>query len=170
VRRKSERTPSVPETIANTSPLQYLHQAGVLGLLPALYGRVVVPESVAEELARGQERGVALPDVSKLHWAEVRRAQEQGLLPLVSDLGPGEREALALGVEFPGSLVILDDALARRHAQLLGLRHTGTLGVLLRAKREGRLEAVGPILDEFERLRFRLDPGTRAAVLAEAGE
>ena len=160
----------MPETVINTSPLQYLYQAGLLDLLPALYESVVVPGSVVEELSRGHGAGVPLPDVSALDRVQVRRAREPALLPLVTDLGPGEREVLAIALESPGSLVVLDDALAREHAELLGLRFTGTLGVLLRAKREGQLEAVRAVLDKLDRLRFRLDPRTRAAVLSDAGE
>lgn len=60
--------------------------------------------------------------------------------------------------------------LARRHARLLGLTITGTLGVLLRAKNEGFLPAVAPVVDKLEQLGFRLAPETRAAVLRLAGE
>lgn len=159
----------MPETVTNTSPLQYLYQAGLLELLPALYGSIVVPQSVVEELSKGREAGVPLPDVSALDWVEVRGAREPALLPLVTDLGQGEREALAIALESHGS-VLLDDALARKHAELFGLRFTGTLGVLLRAKREGHLEAVRPVLDRLDELGFRLGPAARAEVLSLAGE
>ncbi len=84
--------------------------------------------------------------------------------------GPGEREALSLATQTPGSLLVIDDALARRHARLLGLSFTGTLGVLLRAKVEGHLPAIASILQELEDRGFRLDPMTRAHVLRLAGE
>jgi predicted nucleic acid-binding protein len=91
------------------------------------------------------------------------------LLPLVTDLGPGERSALAIALA-RRLTVILDDALARRHATLLGVRFTGTLGVLIRAKREGHLPAVRPVLERLEALRFRLDEATRSNALELAGE
>ncbi len=56
----------MPDVICNTSPLQYLHQLELLELLPALFGRVVVLQSVVEELERGLARGAPLPDVSAL--------------------------------------------------------------------------------------------------------
>ena len=46
----------MPDVICNTSSLQYLHQAGVLELLPALAGQVYVPEAVVAELREGQRR------------------------------------------------------------------------------------------------------------------
>ena len=65
----------MPDTvISDTSPLQYLHQAGCLAILPNLYGTVIVPEDVARELAVGAERGVSLPDVDRLDWIRIEAA------------------------------------------------------------------------------------------------
>ena len=156
--------------ICNTSPLQYLHQSGHLQLLPTLYEQIVVPQAVVLELAAGRELGVDLPDPSGLPWAITRQVREPRLLPLATDLGQGEREVLGLGAEMPGALLILDDRLARQHAALLELAFTGTLGVLLKAKQEGYLKALTPVLTQLDALRFRLSPETREEVLKLAGE
>lgn len=111
-----------------------------------------------------------LPDPTDLEWVTVRRPAGAIVLPLVSDLGPGETEVLALALESPGAVAILDDALARQVAETLGIRLTGTLGVLLDAKRAGLVNAVEPLLDQLQALRFRLAAPTRAAVLELAGE
>lgn len=160
----------MPEVIADTSPLQYLHQTDLLDLLPALYSRIIIPQAVARELAEGRTHGIRLPDIATLAWVEIRAVREQALLALAPSLGAGEREVLALAVQIPDSLTLLDDALARQHARLLRVTFTGTLGVLLRAKQLGRLPAVAPILAQLESLRFRLDPITRANVLQLASE
>ena len=160
----------MPEVISNTSPLQYLYQVDLLNVLPVLYGGITIPEAVANELAEGRARSVALPDPGSSPWVTVREVRQRTLLPLVADLGPGEREVLALAAETPGSLVLLDDAIARRYARLLGVAFTGTLGVLLKAKRSGHVRAVAPVLTRLDTLRFRLDPTTRAAVLKLAGK
>lgn len=135
-----------------------------------MYSRIILPRAVADELSVGRDRGVLLPDPALVSWMTIRQIQAPGLLPLVTDLGAGEREVIALAVEAPGSLVLLDDALARRYARLLGIRLTGTLGVLLKAKQSGYLPAVAPILDRLEALGFRLNPSTRTEVLKLAGE
>lgn len=160
----------MPEVICNTSPLQYLHQISQLRLLPALARRVVVPTAVAEEIATGRARGVNLPDLSALDWVEVRRPSSAPVLPLVTDLGPGETAVLALAIESSDAIVVLDDAVARRVAESLHLKLTGTLGVLLSARRAGLIAAVAPMLDKLDALRFRISPHTRAAVLRLAGE
>ncbi len=157
------------EVIVDTSPLQYLHQVGLLDLLRRLYGQITVPGAVVRELAAGQAQGIVLPDVATLAWVSIRTPQHPGLLPLVTDLGAGEREALALAKETPEALVVLDDGLARRYARRLGLTMTGTLGILLRAKTAGYLDQVAPILDQLEALGFHLDAATRALALRLAG-
>jgi predicted nucleic acid-binding protein len=160
----------LPEVICNTSPLQYLHQLGLLHILPALAGEVVVPLAVDEELAIGREAGVSLPDPKTLSWVRLRRPKSQPALPLIHDLGPGETEVLMLALEASDPIVVLDDALARRLAETLKLRLTGTVGLLLDAKRAGLIESVAPYLGRLQTLRFRLSPRTRAAVLRLAGE
>lgn len=59
------------DVISNTSPLQYLFQTDHLDLLPALYGQVLVPRGVAEEIQRGRELGFTLPDLSLLDWIQI---------------------------------------------------------------------------------------------------
>jgi uncharacterized protein len=142
----------------------------LLHLLPKLGGRVCIPPAVIEELAAGREAGVDLPDPTQFDWVRVRRPVSAAALPLIRDLGPGETEVLMLGLESRESILVLDDALARRVAVGLGLRLTGTLGILLSAKRAGLVDAMTPQLDRLQALRFHVAPQTRAAVLTLAGE
>jgi hypothetical protein len=142
----------------------------VLHIQSSLAGRVVVPPAVVDELAAGRALGLNLPDPAELGWVVVRRPASMVALRLVTDLGPGESEALALALEAPESLVVLDDALARQVAEMLGIRYTGTLGLLIDAKRARLLPTIGSMLDQLQALGFRLAPHTRAAVLRLAGE
>ncbi|MET0623607.1 MAG: DUF3368 domain-containing protein [Pyrinomonadaceae bacterium] len=88
------------------------------------------------------------------------------------ELGRGETDVLGLALELPhgGAVVIVDDAKSREAAGRLGLQLTGTLGVLLDAKRAGLITVVAPQLDRLDALGFRLASHTRAAVLKLAGE
>jgi predicted nucleic acid-binding protein len=160
----------LPEVICNTSPIQYLHQLDLLHILRALTGGVIVPLAVVDELGEGRALGVNLPDLSTLGWVTVRRPVSEVAVPLVTNLGAGEAETLMLALELREAVVVLDDALARLVAETLGRNVTGTLGLLLDAKRAGLIPAVGPLLDQLEALRFRLAPHTRTAVLKLAGE
>lgn len=160
----------MPEVISDTSPLQYLYQTECLDLLRILYGEILIPDGVAEEIAEGRSLGYSLPDLSSLGWIRTVGVADRRTLLLASDLGKGEREVLSLAIERPRATAILDDGLARRMAESLGLTFTGTLGVLLRAKVAGHLKTVRPTIDQLQVLGFRLDPATRAAVLDVAGE
>ncbi len=160
----------MPNVICNTSPLQYLHQLDQLHLLPALVKQVIVPQAVTEEIAAGKEQGINLPNPAALEWVMIQRPASAPALPLITDLGPGETEVLMLALELPDALVILDDGLARRVAEMCGLRLTGTLGLLIDAKRAGLISAVRPLLDQLQALRFFISTETRHAVLKMVGE
>jgi predicted nucleic acid-binding protein len=76
--------------ISNTSPLVYLHQIGQIGLLRSLYGQVIVPQAVQDELRAGEEIGFDVPELAKTPWMEVQPLVDRTLLPAVVDLGLGE--------------------------------------------------------------------------------
>ena len=135
----------MPEiTVVNTSPLFYLHRLGLLELLKKLYGHITVPEAVKKELKEGQAQGEDVPPLENYTWVEIRSVSMPMYLQLIADLGPGESEVLALATNHPSALVILDDKLARRIAEMQGFRLTGTAGVLLRAKQKGLVPALKP--------------------------
>jgi|SRR6185369_3325367 len=156
--------------ISNTSPLLYLHQVGHLELLPRLYGQVQIPSAVREELRAGAELGIAVPDISKLEWLQIQPVRDTTLLPVVIDLGAGEAEAIALALAHPGSLLILDDILGRRIARLSHLTYTGTLGVLVKAKQQGLLSSVSPVVEALRSTTMYLTQTLIEMVLREAGE
>ena len=160
----------MPEFICNASPLQYLHQLGLLHLLSELMKKIIVPAAVAREIEAGLASGVDLPDLNALEWIEIRQPQAAKISNLVTDLGAGETEVLILAFESEDAVVILDDALARQAAERLNLKFIGTLGILLNAKNKGLIDKIEPILDDLDSLRFRLSAKTRQAVLELAGE
>ncbi len=138
----------MPKTliIVNTSPLLYLHQVGCLELLQQLYGTITAPPAVPQELEVGKLQGVDVPEVNAIEWIQIHPVASAAIIPAVIDLGQGEAEVIALGLENPDSLLILDDSLGRRIADLYSLKCTGTLGVLIKAKQSGYLSAVAPVI------------------------
>ena len=158
------------EAICDTSPIQYLHQIDFLHLLAEFYTQTLVPPAVVGELDRGKAIGVDLPDIRALPWMKIQAPEGLDKVPTAADLGAGEKEVLALGMQVPGAVVILDERLGRLHAEALKLTFTGTLGILLRAKVEGRIPRIEPLLVHLDHLGFRLSAKTHAAVLKQAGE
>lgn len=159
----------MPEVIANTTPLQYLHRLGLLELLRTFYGKIVVPVGVADELKAGLRVGARVPVIAEFPWIEIHDPPEpMPAFPHFIHRGEAQVIALALGAKEP--LVIIDDLLARKHAQGRGLRCTGTLGVILRARREQLIERVEPVLAQLQAEGFHIAPATRAEVLQLAEE
>ncbi|MBI3951113.1 MAG: DUF3368 domain-containing protein [Acidobacteria bacterium] len=156
--------------IVNISPLVYLHRIGCVDVLRKLYGQIVVPTAVREELLEGRGLGADVPDLSVLTWVEVRSLSSSALLPAVTDLGQGEAEVIGLARETPESLVIMDDRLGRKIAEICGLTVTGTVGVLLKAKQEGYVPAVAPVLRTLQQAGLWLGEELIRLILARAGE
>jgi predicted nucleic acid-binding protein len=147
-----------------------LHQIGFLHLLREFYTRTFIPPTVADELERGRAMGIDLPEVRALSWITIQSPEGLDKVPTAADLDAGETEVLALGMQVPGALVIMDERIGRLYAEALKLTFTGTLGILLRAKAEGRIPRLAPLLEHLDRLGFRLSAKTRAAVLKRADE
>ena len=160
----------MPEVICDTSPLQYLHQLGLLHILPALAGRVLIPPAVVREIEEGKAFGIDLPDVRALEWLTVRRPTGSADVPFEHDLGPGETEVLMLAGEIDDAVVVFDDGLARQVAYQRKMSVIGTLGLLINAKRAGLVTSVRDQIDRLQAKRFRVSPLTRAAVLKLTGE
>ncbi|MBI5303457.1 MAG: DUF3368 domain-containing protein [Chloroflexi bacterium] len=89
---------------------------------------------------------------------------------LLSDLDRGEAEAIVLAQELGADLVIIDERIARKHARRLGLKLTGTLGVLLEAKEHGFISAVKPLIEELVQGGIRLGADVIEESVRLAGE
>ena len=82
----------------------------------------------------------------------------------------GESSAIALALETPNSTVILDDYKARKIAERLGITLTGTIGVIIKAKLNGTIPSVKPLLEKIKQTNFRLSAEIEAQALKEANE
>ncbi len=146
--------------IADSTCLIGLDRIGRLELLPQLFPDIVAPPAVIAEFGHTPA------------WLTVQRVSNDDRVRHLSEiLDSGEAEALALAVELAGSRVILDDKKARRVAHQLGVKVIGTVGVLLRAKRQGFIAYVKPLLDELLAADFRISDALyeEALRLAEEG-
>ena len=156
--------------VADTSPLIFLAKVNRLTLLPELYREVFIPPAVATELRAKPDR-----TSSELNrFIGSSRVQAPGNTTQVETfsayLGIGEAEAIALAMEIPDAILIMDDAEGRRMAQSLGLRVTGLLGVLIEAKVRKLLPAISPIVDQLVAEGLWLSEAMRRSVLDAVGE
>ena len=118
---------------SNTTPFMALSSTDRLSLLPKLFTTVHVAESVARECAQGGP--IKVPDLRGLEWVRVLPNPQQHQSGLWM-LDAGERDTLELAIERHAELVIIDERIGRNVAEYLGLRITGTLGVLLKARQQ----------------------------------
>lgn len=82
----------------------------------------------------------------------------------------GESSAIALALEIPDSILILDDNKARKIAQNLKLKFTGTIGVIIKAKLLGLIPSVKPYFEKIKDTNFRISPEIELQALKEAKE
>ena len=88
----------------------------------------------------------------------------------VAQVDRGEASAIALALEFPESIIILDDYKARKVAENLGLAITGTIGVIIIAKKRGIIGSIKPYLEQLRVMNFRLSEEIEKQALKEAEE
>jgi predicted nucleic acid-binding protein len=132
--------------VPDTSCLIALQSVELLDLLAHLYDRIDVPSAVAREFGEG------LPASATV----VRPDNELLVLSLRQRLGAGESEAIALAAADPERIAILDDRKARSVAAGMGVRLTGTLGVLLKAHAGGASFDLAGTLERLRTVGFRV--------------
>lgn len=156
--------------VANSTPIIVLGNIGRARLLYDVYGNIFIPEAMRREVLAKRDDASRFLD-SNPTWVHVEGAPEPDDLSLMrARLHAGEVEAIMLARSTGADLVILDDNAAKKVAKHLGVPVTGTLGVLVRAKRLGLLGEVAPVLDELAGVGFYVGDRVRDLVLARAGE
>ncbi len=151
--------------VSDTSCVTNLLAIGRAVLLRELFGEVVIPSAVARELRAAH---AALPDfIREQPVKNSSRAQALAIEPL----DEGEAEAIVLAEELHADYLLMDEAAGRGVAVRCGLRVIGLLGLLVRAKQQGLVPAVAPLLDALERdAGFWMTADLKRRVLDQAGE
>jgi len=154
--------------IADAGPLITLAAIGRFELLRDLASEVVVPRCVFEEVIAGAPRPGAVE--IRADWIRVAEAKQELADAFALMIDRGEAEALALAKELPAALLVIDDLRARRVAAELGLRFTGTLGILNLAKRAGMVDTLRAEIENLRGAGFHITEAMAAEFLRLAGE
>jgi predicted nucleic acid-binding protein len=86
--------------VSNTSPLRYLIAVGHAGLLPGLFGEILIPPGVAEELSdAGAPPAVSRWIAQPPNWLRIHSLYCPPDVELIAALDRGEREAIQLAME-----------------------------------------------------------------------
>lgn len=164
----------MPAVVVDSSVLITLAAGEQFHLLRDFYSTIHIPPQVWNETT-AKTKAFGVQEVHQARadgWLVIQAPQDVARVStLPFNLQPGEIEALALALELPGTLLLVDDAQGRKAAAALGIAYTGTLGVLLRAKAEGKISTLRPVLRLLAtRTTFWLSPVVEGAALKQAGE
>ncbi len=159
-------------TVSNTSPISNLAKVGRLNLVQQLYGTILIPTAVHEELLDERAVQAVIVAVQAATWLGIQPVQNQQLVSeLRNRVNLGEAEAIALAAEVNATRLLIDERLGRQAAAELGLSITGVLGILLAAKRQGLIAEAKPVIDDLViQAGFRVSSQLYADVLNAVGE
>jgi hypothetical protein len=160
------------KVVSNASALINLARIGKLELLHELYGELVIPEAVWQEVVIEGAGQPGTDEVKAAAWIKKHVITNKQLLhALQQDLDAGEAEAIALASEIKAELLLMDERLGRETAHHLGLRYIGLIGVLIEARHKGLISAVKPHLDALRDMAgFRIRDELYLRVLRDEGE
>ena len=147
--------------ISDTSSLLAFYEIGEMSILQKMYSKIVTTSAVQSEFEYALPTWIIVREPLEEHVQSVRQRFKLDL---------GEVTAIALALSLPEATLIIDEAAGRRAAQELGIQVTGTLGILLKAKKRGIIPAVRPLIRKLQAVNFRMSEPLITAILAEAGE
>lgn len=146
--------------ISDTSCLILLEKLDEIQLLQKLFGEVTITSEIADEF------GNPLPGWIKINNATDNNYQSK----LESLVDKGEASAIALAVEQPDCLLILDDLKARKLAKELKINYSGTLGILVEGKLSGHINSMKIVLEKIKKTNYRITPSLEKKILSRSGE
>ena len=125
----------------------------------------------SEVVENGAER-VGAKLIAAADWISVRQVADTDFLCLLkNELDPGESEAIALAKEMKSDLILLDERDARKIARSLSLKVLGTVGLLIQAKRVGKIMSLKEMLDRLRNeAQFRISDSLYNLALRTVGE
>jgi predicted nucleic acid-binding protein len=162
--------PSPNQIVINTSPIIAIVAAlGDLKILQSLYIDVFVPFEVSQEILIGGSTGLAVKEFQAASWLK-KQSSPLNIAPfLFNSLDLGEASVIQLALNNNISTVCIDEAVGRRIARLSGLSVTGSIGILLRAKREGYHLSIKTAIQEMLNHNICLSQTIIDFALKEAG-
>jgi len=131
--------------VCDASCLILLNKIGRLDLLQKVFGRILITPEVHSEFNQ------PLPK-----WIDIQSSTSSLQKGLLNILDKGEASVISLASELDDSLLVIDESKGRKIAIQMDLAITGTLGILIIAKRKGIISKVKPVLIEIQKTNFRI--------------
>jgi len=160
--------------VSDTSPILGLSAIGHLELLQDQFEEVFIPLAVLAELKVETDfRGTDAIQQALIHgWLKPKEIQNKPLARSLSlELHKGEAEAITLAMDLGMDMIVMDERIGREHAKALGLKTVGILGVLLSAKKHGKIDSVGNVMKSLRReIGFFISERLYEEILKQANE
>jgi len=155
--------------IADASTLIGLSRIGQLSLFKKLFGEVIIPRGVYDEVAvERKERSHVFKKSTYLIIKDVEDRVSTDFL--MASFGKGEAQVLALAKEKKADLILLDEKRARKTVRRAGFKIMGILGILVISKDKGFIPSVKPFIEELNSQGFRISEKVMKRTLKEARE
>ena len=153
--------------VSDTSPLCYLILVGQIDLLPRLYGQVVIPEVVRDELVDARSPSEVRHWMAQLPaWLTIQAIATQPDADL-ENLDAGEQAAILLIERLGADVLVMDEMLGRQIARARGLRVIGVLGILEEAGRRGWIN-LPTVLGQLQQTSFRVSQELLQQILEQS--
>ncbi|WP_372948782.1 DUF3368 domain-containing protein [Mariniphaga sp.] len=159
----------MPKIVSNTTPIISLLKLSQLNILKELYSEILIPYAVFQEIEDGKNKRY-YQDLSKIDWIKIVEIQDSQAIKYFLDLDAGESEAIVLATEIGADLIIIDEKLGRFHAKHADLKVTGTIGILIKAKRQGIVRDLKPLLYELTEKDVWISEKLIEEILKQVGE
>lgn len=144
--------------VSNAGPLIHLAKINKLHLLRELFGMVIVPRAVKEEVVdRGRETGAAdafaIEEELKKGWIKVHEHKGSEEIANRAGIEVGEAAAILLAKKI-NAPVLLDDAAARAFASAFGVEVAGSVAVILKSVKCNKISNTEALdaLDELAKI------------------
>ena len=157
--------------ICNSSPLIHLSKAGQLSLLRDFFQEIFVPEEVLMESVENSCGAQDAEDIRRAAWIHPIAIKDRDLKKALRiTIDEGEAAVIVLALEQKADLVLMDDYDGRAMAREYNLKVIGTIGILLKAKLEGRTPSLKDSLDTLKKNGFWLGEELYTRLIKEANE
>ncbi len=156
--------------VVNASPIISLAKIGCADFLPGLFAQLVIPEGVFQEITGHKYHDSAVEWINAQNHQAIIRSVEVPAIISEWNLGMGESQVLAFAFKNSGFTAAIDDKAAKKCAEVFNISVSGTIAIIIKAKRMGLTPKAEPLLAALRSNGFRISDDIVVAALRIAGE
>ena len=158
--------------VSDAAPIISLAKINLVYVLGKLYGKVILPKAVFDEICANQAFSDEAKAVQDCDFIKVSNIDDMQAVKALREAGLdlGESEAIVLAEMLPDSLLLMDERKGRKIALNMGLRITGTLGILIQTKNLGLVKQVKPLMDTLINTNIRISESLYYSILERVDE